>query len=626
MDKNLTYRQRLEKGILAAKAAGNQDDVDMFEKELRKVKDKQWEDAKTQYIPEFLEHSLKAKKQAEANKDYDALDQINHLIDNQLYYKQKFDDKNESWGDYFKGLGSAVASGSTLGLSNLNNGLRQTRSDFERRHPLVSAAGEIGGMLLPEIATLGGASPAIVAKLGYTGGKGLSKLVDGGITTVKDLFNVFGSKTAAKMAAEKAAEATATPGLAARIGRSALEGAVGSDLYAVGNSLNNPKNHHLGDDLWTGIKYGSVLGGGIPVVSAAAGRVISPLWSQIGKNAKNLEYLKSENIPLTAGDEAGSNFIRKIEGNSPFNEYLRNLKGDQQLAFNRAALKKAGIDGDLADVQTLQKAGQDIGQEFERLGGRNKLLPDDIGRQDIAAAVEDYQNIFDGPAPKFFGTAAKMLEKQEVPGSDYQKLRSYFSQKYNRTKNTSPILADGFRDARNALDANFERSLEVSNPADLGKFDDLRNRYGNFKAIQNSVSGSDLSSTDGNILPRKLLNATRRSVGTGGYTTGEGDFNQLGRDAAKYLDLGETSGKLPFGGTASVGALGGSIYGLGRSPDFSSFLNHVLAGGLAGLVPLGAGTKIGQTYLKNTKFTPSVRQKIDDGLKSLMLFGAGQLN
>jgi hypothetical protein len=313
---------------------------------------------------------------------------------------------------------------------------------------------------------------------------------------------------------------------------------------------------------------GALAGGSLPSV---ASHIISP-FPNTPERERLAQTLMDEGVDVTAGQRTGRNALRYAEselgGGAAAN--MMDRQGEQ---FTAAALRRAGVDAPRATPEVIDGAFTRIGQQFDDLAARNTLIPDHQMIGDLRNTVNEYGNLVPESArapivENLTNDIVDMIRRNgQIPGDSYQSLTSRIAKAARTTKD--PELGMALRGMRESLDGAMERSIQASNPADVGAWQDARNQYRNLLVIEKAATGAGENAASGLISPSALRNATVQQSRRA-YARGEGDFADLARAGEGVMK------PLPNSGTASRTAVRGAFSTLGGIAGAAS------GGGLTG--------------------------------------------
>ncbi len=447
-------------------------------------------------------------------------------------------------------------------------------------------------------------------RFGYRLGGQLAGGVGGGVGLAKNGLSLAGR------AIENGAK------LRTVAGASALEGAVMGAGQGFGSGEGGLDNRLT--SAGTGAKWGLGFGLATPVavagVSAGVRRAVTPFASSPERQAL-ADVLKREGVDLTAGQRTGSERLRYAE-NEIGGRVARRIAERQGEQFTAAALRRAGIDANRATPEVMDAAFTRIGQQFDGLASRNRLMPDQQFASDLSDTIRGYNQLVNetARAPIVMDTAADIAQmaRNGITGEAYQALRSRLDQSA-RASARDPQLQDALYGLRNTLDDGMERSIIMNNPSDLGKWREARSQYRNMLVLEKASTGAGENAAQGLISPSQLRNATVVGQGRRNYARGKGDFADIARAGEAVMK------PLPNSGTA--GRINAQNLGAGMFSTLGGIAGTAgggipigLLGAVAGAtVPKVAGrtmmTKIAQAYLGNQQFQQS---QMKPGIRAIL--------
>jgi hypothetical protein len=371
---------------------------------------------------------------------------------------------------------------------------------------------------------------------------------------------------------------------------------------------------------------------------------ISPAGRIDPARLKAADVLRRAGVRMTGGDISGSKSLRINESELGGRAYS-GFREDQAEDITQAVtstIKNATPTRRLGADELNAMAGS-IGREFDDLGRRNIAVPDirftnAIGnvwrtyvRNTNPAAHNRVQQVED-----YVVEMQSAIKQGQTPASVYQKLRSKLAAQARATKD--PTLRAAYDGFRNAVDDMMERSIIATNPADVGRFRQVRKDWKNFMSLQESMSGASEATNLGLVTPAMLQQGVKRVEGRNAVSRNRGDLAELARASNALLR------DLPNSNTASRAAArapwmaGGGGLGLmaptlltGQKPeDLQGAAISVGSSGLgilgASLLPWGAGralmSKTGRRYMSN-QMAPWLKQPPGSWKVPLAMGGAG---
>lgn len=336
--------------------------------------------------------------------------------------------------------------------------------------------------------------------------------------------------------------------------------------------------------------YARVAGALAPsALPAVARRVVSPNLTPAEK-ARHVAVLDREGVPLTAGDRGGRKVMRYAEdvtetipfGGGP----IRNIKGQQETAFTRAALRRANINADRATPEVVDQAFREIGQRFDDLARNSYINPNARMLRGIDNIAHDYERattmLSRSPLIRNIADDIASLRQsgQMIQGRQYAKWRSDLERAARGT--ADPTTADAFRQIGRTLDLAVERSMRQ--PEIRRQWRDTRRDYRNLLVIEKAISRQGEKAADGIITPANLASAAR-SMNKRQYARGRAEFQDLADAGRSVL------APLPQSGTAPRAMMQGVLTLGGAGALGSSGAEGAVAGGLGGLILGGLGAR-----------------------------------
>ncbi len=408
-----------------------------------------------------------------------------------------------------------------------------------------------------------------------------------------------------------------TGSLPARLGASAASGAGlgAADTLARGGT---------GEEALQSAKWGGGIGAAAVPAGALMSRMITPARNIDPVHQASAALLAKEGVHPPAGDVTGNKMLQYAEqqlgglaGRGPERSY-------EQLTG--AALRNSGFEGATrVTPDVMDKAFTKVGQEFDNLATRNILVPDRALLPEVRAAVTRFDSLTSATnRPKIvrqyegeIGNALALNNRTGVPGDVYQSLRSRMEADARQLGGDPAAFA--LRDMKNALDNAMERSIQKTNPSDLGAWKQVRGQYRNLLVLEKAAADPNVK--DGLLTPAALYRATGAVQGKRNLVRGQGDLQPLAGAASDVMR------PLPNSGTAQRMLMQGALGGAGGFAFGGGDPQSALLGGIGGVVgPLAAGRALmsrpAQAYFKNQLLSPgaehALRSGTTGGLLSLM--------
>lgn len=284
-------------------------------------------------------------------------------------------------------------------------------------------------------------------------------------------------------------------------------------------------------------RAGAAIAGGMLPNTAA--RVVTPAPANAARQGA-IQTLENEGVTaLTAGQRTGNERLRQIEdATALFPGGGGKATAMQQQAaqqFTAAALRRSGVQAERATPDVIDKAFNDLGNQFNALSSRNDMVQSRALVAGLKKVQDDYNAVTAEPlrSPivnnvinEFIG--GSMAQGSYIPGRVYQNVRSRLSGMIPELKAKDPSAMIAVRNIVDELDKAMEFSIRLKNPADAGAFRQVRGQYRNLLAIEDAVAGAGEAAASGLITPAALRNAAKKQDKRG-YVRGKGDLGPLAR-------------------------------------------------------------------------------------------------
>ena len=355
---------------------------------------------------------------------------------------------------------------------------------------------------------------------------------------------------------------------------------------------------------------GGLIGQGI---SRGVSRVIQPSKSVPSPQAaKAVKRLQAEGIPVDLAEASGSEnlrIVRRFLTDNPISAAaMRKGEEARQAAFNRAALKTIGEQGEAAIPEVLSRADQRIGSVMDDIAKNTRVkvpgkLLDTMAQveRDAAMILSDAEA---GPLRQQLNNIlSKIGDDDAIPGAAYQNARRLASQ-----LSAKPGVSPLGRQLREALDEALQESVPK---AQVDAIKTARKQYRNLMRIQESIGTTEL----GDISIPKLAAATSRKAERGAALLDRGDAElaRLSRSANTLRESFPQSGTAPraaiqYYGMAGAPLAAGAAYDLSQQGELSGASQAGLAAGALGLM--------GPAALRRAYQNPALRDYILRGIGS----------
>jgi hypothetical protein len=508
----------------------------------------------------------------------------------------------ENAADAFKGLGTGVIEGTAQGLGGVG----------DVRELAKAGAGYVTDQL--------GLDPATVDQLKSIGSKVAGVVAPGVSTVVANAPTSQDIMKGVEQYVAKPYEPKGDYGEAARAVGQFIPGAAAAAASGGGTLAGNLTRFaaipgiashlaekYLPEGEWKPYEKAAITLGSTLVNPA---RIMTPLEATPTKRAA-VDVLEREGVTsLTAGQRTGNKSLQYLESAASHapgaGGGAARIEHEGQQQFTEAAMRRAGA-GAEATPEVLAANQRRLGNAFEDLSARNNLVPDNAFVNDIVDAAANYRRVPDSQqramVQGYIDDIIDHVNNGQMPGPQYQEMRSRLSRQANGLRQTDPTLSEALRDMRNALDNAMARSIS---PADREAWQTARREYGAQKVLETAASRAGEVTAEGQITPANLRN-TISAQNRGAYARGEGDFNELARAGVQVMT------PLPNSGTAqranafhllNAGLLGVPQAAAGRivmSPPVQSYLSNQLMNGALPNSPAARRALMVELLLQNQK-------------------------
>lgn len=418
-----------------------------------------------------------------------------------------------------------------------------------------------------------------------------------------------------------AARTPAAVSLLGRVGVGAAGGAVSGAL----NPMTGEGN--FADEKLKQVGTGALFGGGVPIVTGAASRVISPNAS----TNPNVQLLRNEGVTPTIGQSLGgwANRLEEKAMSIPIlGDAIAHARDVSRREFNEAAINRAtgpiGVRSNGVGQGAVQRAGDEIGQAYDRArAAMGAFQIDQQGRQEIARIQGMVQSLPEQQQRSFQNVVntirTDISPNGTVPANVFKKIDSKLGEEAARFGSSTDPYHRQLGDAFTALQQSITGAGRRANPQANDLFQAADRAYANLvrvegasKAALNSegvftpgqlnaaVRGADRSVRDratarGTALMQDLSNAGQQVLGNKVPNSGTTDRLLLGNGA---LGSGMYSPAIPIGLLGGAGLYMGPMRGLlsgavGARPQSAQAVADTLRQASPALIPLGAQVGLG---------------------------------
>jgi hypothetical protein len=402
-------------------------------------------------------------------------------------------------------------------------------------------------------------------------------------------------------------------GTAAKIGQAVTAPSTVPRAAAAGGLLGAAQP--VGEEESRAMNVGTGAVGGLAgnVAARSLARLAQPVTSvQRPQVEKAAQRLVAAGVPVDVAARTGSENLRAVQRffiDNPLSAgIMRKGEEAKQTAFNRAALKLIGEQGDAAIPQVLAQADDRIGSVMDRVARQTGIKVDDRMLSELVAIEESARMTLepDKLAPlqaQFNNILGKLEPGDTIPGNAYQRIRTIA-----RELGNNPALAGVSKQLRSTIDSALERSAGKEAAADLKL---ARKQYRNLERIKESMGATET----GDIPIPALARATsvKRERGAALMNRGDADLARLARSANTMRDVFPQSGTTP---RAAIQAIGGTVAPAAAAAGYSAYQGDrsledyyaPAALGIAGLAAARGGARLYQN--------PAFQQYLQRGIQT----------
>lgn len=385
-----------------------------------------------------------------------------------------------------------------------------------------------------------------------------------------------------------------TGGMAGRVGQAVAAPRTVAGAATAGGLLGAAQP--VGEEESRAMNVGTgAIGGTVGNVAARGiARLAQPVTSVPSPQVERAaQRLVAAGVPVDVAARTGSENLRAVQRfltDNPLSAgVMKRGQEATQTAFNRAALKLIGEQGDAAIPQVLAQADDRIGSVMDRVARQTGIKVDDRMLSELAAIEESARMTLEPAklAPlqaQFNNILGKIEPGDSIPGDAYQRIRTIA-----RELGNDSALAGVSKQLRETIDSALERSAGKQAAEDLKL---ARKQYRNLERIKESMGTTET----GDIPIPALARATsvKRERGAALMGRGDADLARLARSANTMRDAFPQSGTAPRAalqayGQALAPAAAGVGYGVVSGETPSDQAQAALALGALGLAaPRGA--------------------------------------
>jgi hypothetical protein len=351
-------------------------------------------------------------------------------------------------------------------------------------------------------------------------------------------------------------------------------------------------------------------------VGQAVGRGISRIAQPVTSAAtpqveRAVQRLEQAGIPADIAERTGSENLRAVRRfltDNPISASVMKKGAEKtQSAFNTAALRLIGEQGEAALPEVLARADDRIGAVMDRVARQTGIKVDDRMLSELVAIEDSARMTLDSAklAPiqaQFNNILGKLEPGDSIKGDAYQRIRTLASE-----LGADLSLAGVSKQLRETIDSALERS---AGPDAAAVIKQARKQYRNLKLLEPAVEAK----STGNISPAALASSTgtKRQRGAALYGRGDADMARLARDMRTMAETMPQSGTVPRAGIQAAGAAIPAAGALG----YNLYTGQEPAENVLGLGALGAAAMFAPRGAARLYQSPAFQQYLMRGIQS----------
>jgi hypothetical protein len=362
---------------------------------------------------------------------------------------------------------------------------------------------------------------------------------------------------------------------------------------------------------------GAIMGALGGTVGQAVGRGISRIAQPVTSTAtpqveRAAQRLEQVGVPVDIAERMGSENLRAVRRfltDNPISASVMKKGAEKtQSAFNTAALRLIGEQGDAALPEVLARADDRIGAVMDGIAKNNRIKVDDRMVSELAALEEAASMTLESAklAPlrnQLNNILSKVDDQDRISGEAYQRIRTLAANMGRDDK----TLAGVSQQLRETIDSALERT---AGPDAAAAIKQARKQYRNLKLLEQGIGTSETGDVSAAALARAA--STTRQRGAALYNRGDADMARLARSAATMRETMPQSGTVPRAGIQAAGAaipaVGALVYNLhtGQEP----------AENVLGLGALGAAAMFAPRGAARLYQSPAIQRYLMRGIQS----------
>jgi hypothetical protein len=373
---------------------------------------------------------------------------------------------------------------------------------------------------------------------------------------------------------------------------------------------------------------GALTGGRAP---NAAARVVTPVPAN-AQRAAQVATLEQEGVTaLTAGQRTGNPRLRQIEDATamfPGGGRATQMQNQAAEQYTAAALRRAGVNGNRADPDTIRTAFDNIGQEYQAFAQGRTILNNPTFSRRLQNILNNYTNVTsDATRVRAIEAGVQdLIRRPNLSGTEYGAIRRQLGKLQRDFQKSQNVEASqALRQVVEALDTQAVRSVPRPQRAQVAaELADRNRRYRNLVAIEDAVGrGVGEASANGLITPAALKAAVKKQ-NRQDYTRGRGELAPLARAGENVLAPLKSSGtaernlaqefvKAP---STAYGALAGGIMSAGDPA--TALAGALIPQALKFASARGINSRPLQAYLANQRIPQQIPNEVDPNLARML--------
>lgn len=355
------------------------------------------------------------------------------------------------------------------------------------------------------------------------------------------------------------------------------------------------------------------LGGTVgQAVGRGVSRIAQPVTSAATPQVERaVQRLEQAGVPVDIAERMGSENLRAVRRfltDNPISASVMKKGAEKtQSAFNTAALRLIGEQGEAALPEVLARADDRIGEVMDEIAQNNRIKVDDRMVSELAA-LEEAASMTLEPEKivplrnQLNNILSKVDDQDRISGEAYQRIRTIAAE-----MGRNPALATVAQQLRETIDSALERS---AGPDAAAAIKQARKQYRNLKLLEPAVEAK----STGNISPAALASSTgtARQRSAALYDRGDADMARLARDMRTMAETMPQSGTVPRAGIQAVGAAIPAAGALG----YNLYTGQEPAENVLGLGALGAAAMFAPRGAARLYQSPAIQQYLMRGIQS----------